>query len=476
MYSWYNKAAICYAYLDDVSIETVTDDNSHLFTGTLWATRGWTLQELLAPSEVIFYSQNWSKLGSKITLHKALSKMTGIDEDFLTGKRSIEVASIAKKMSWAARRQTTRPEDIAYCLMGIFLVNMPMLYGEGDKAFLRLQEEIMKHSDDQSLFAWTTDQVQDDTYHGLLAKHPSYFKHSNSIIPYQDREVRQPFSMSNRGLQIELYLNKLEGDRLYAAALDCPVPPLFADGAFLTIYLEQLPGAELQYARVKVGRFGEIHKRGNLQTIFVRQNVVVSDVDGIYPNHMLQLRRFDGDGEMYRVAKVLFPRSMTRPPPVKSSKATSVWGAHGDVPPTCTVIRRAEKAFCCALSVSWREKEAFVIMLGSSGGYQVGFCGVGCDTAYLENNEPTRELEAMFEPIAMGSRLTIGYHSIRVTAEPLIVGGAKYYMIDVRVEAIERPPDLLDAILDKVDDIVATSKDTKSRGIKKLRDIFNREK
>src|SRR5450755_1681993 len=82
-----------------------------------------------------------------------ISRITGIQGEVLLGG-SVENFSVAQRMSWAAKRYTTRLEDLAYCLMGLFNVNMPMLYGEGERAFIRLQEEIMKVSDDDSLFAW----------------------------------------------------------------------------------------------------------------------------------------------------------------------------------------------------------------------------------------------------------------------------------------------------------------------------------
>ncbi|KAK8058001.1 HET-domain-containing protein [Apiospora phragmitis] len=147
MFRWYQNAQVCYAYLDDVtSIEGLGD--------SLWLTRGWTLQELIAPKQVWFYSSSWEYLGSKVELAAQLQTFTGIEQSVLSTGRFGHVC-VAHRMEWAARRTTTRIEDRAYCLMGIFDVNMPLIYGEGKKAFLRLQREIMKiHSDDQTLFAW----------------------------------------------------------------------------------------------------------------------------------------------------------------------------------------------------------------------------------------------------------------------------------------------------------------------------------
>lgn len=154
MYAWYGKAKRCYAYLADVPTEVDINSKESVFAKSRWFTRGWTLQELIAPQDVVFYSQDWVKLGEKSSndensLHDIISSITRIDSTVLQGLRDLESMSLAKRMSWASTRRTTRIEDRAYCLMGLFNVNMPMLYGEGEKAFIRLQEEIMKESDDR---------------------------------------------------------------------------------------------------------------------------------------------------------------------------------------------------------------------------------------------------------------------------------------------------------------------------------------
>jgi hypothetical protein len=133
--------------------------------------------------------------------------------------------SIAQRMSWASRRETTRSEDIAYCLMGIFDVNMPLLYGEGTKAFVRLQEEILKRSYDYSLFAWTTPKP-DCIYEGFLAASPSYFQHSNHYVfrnsPTRMLRLTQPCSMTNMGLCIDVPLFHVPGrDYGFIAVLLC---------------------------------------------------------------------------------------------------------------------------------------------------------------------------------------------------------------------------------------------------------------
>ncbi|KAH8782110.1 heterokaryon incompatibility protein-domain-containing protein, partial [Hyaloscypha finlandica] len=146
MYSWYKESQVCYAYLADIRRgETLQDD----LRGSNWFTRGWTLQELLAPSSVVFFDTNWNDVGTKGSLVDIISEITGIG-DFV----NFEGACVAQKMSWMAKRETTRVEDGAYCLLGLFNVNMPPLYGEGEKSFMRLQLEILKTSDDESIFAW----------------------------------------------------------------------------------------------------------------------------------------------------------------------------------------------------------------------------------------------------------------------------------------------------------------------------------
>jgi hypothetical protein len=154
VYTWYKKATVCYAYMRDFKIaEKRKRDELHGFQQNEWFTRGWTLQELLAPSRVAFYDKDWKIVGTKTSLVTQTRQASGIPEPFLTGQRHPREASVAMRMSWICRRTTTRPEDIAYCILGLFKVNMPLLYGEGEKAFMRLQQEITKASDDESIFA-----------------------------------------------------------------------------------------------------------------------------------------------------------------------------------------------------------------------------------------------------------------------------------------------------------------------------------
>jgi Heterokaryon incompatibility protein (HET) len=148
MFAWYQNAAKCYVYLSDVSATNrrSSDQPSEpvwdlAFRVCKWFTRGWTLQELLAPVEVEFFSLEGKKLGDKKSLEKQIHDITGIPVPALRGSPLSEF-SVEERMSWAKTRQTKREEDKAYSLLGIFGVYMPLIYGEGANAFRRLQKEI----------------------------------------------------------------------------------------------------------------------------------------------------------------------------------------------------------------------------------------------------------------------------------------------------------------------------------------------
>ena len=152
MFKYYSFSDICYVYLADVAADTLEDP--HKFPEGRWQRRGWTLQELLAPHNVVFMSRDWTLLGNKYTLATALEEATGIPASVLRLEQDFATMSVAVRMSWAATRETTRVEDEAYCLLGIFGVNMPTIYGEGKNAFYRLQEEIVRYSTDNTFLVW----------------------------------------------------------------------------------------------------------------------------------------------------------------------------------------------------------------------------------------------------------------------------------------------------------------------------------
>lgn len=152
MYAWYEEAEVCLAYLaDDHSL------NRHSFARSEWHKRGWTLQELIAPTEVLFYLSDWSLRGYRSEMADEISAATRIDANVLQRQPWFTLSdySAAKILAWAAGRRTSKPEDRAYSLFGLFGVNLPVLYGEGEtKAFWRLQMEIFRCTSDHSLFVW----------------------------------------------------------------------------------------------------------------------------------------------------------------------------------------------------------------------------------------------------------------------------------------------------------------------------------
>ncbi|KAK7996528.1 hypothetical protein PG989_004568 [Apiospora arundinis] len=244
MFNWYKRSTVCYVYLADVrQVEDI--DRCR------WLCRGWTLQELIAPRHVVFYSQDWSRLGSRNSLSDKLMPLTGIGQELLYRKEFfgevedlLSFVSIATKMSWAANRQTTRREDVAYCLMGLFGVHMPLLYGEGDKAFLRLQEEILKDTTDTSILAHQYFGNSDS----LLASHP--IKFGRGLTAINEASSTSLLRYSNKQITFEAMICPVGDEpkpQTYAAILDC----CFEKDIFsrAVILLEPVDGLDAVFVR-----------------------------------------------------------------------------------------------------------------------------------------------------------------------------------------------------------------------------------
>lgn len=210
MFSWYKNATICYAYLADVEprpLGTMTEDYPRHFRQSRWFTRGWTLQELLAPRQIVFCAKDWSKIGNRYDIADDISLATGIPEEYLVAWRApLASASIAQRMSWLSGRETTRIEDMAYCVLGIFDINMPLLYGEGPKAFTRLQEEIIRSSTDHTIFCWNWTEMVPSKWASLLAPCPQAFINSGGYVRTKESTATDSltFTMTNAGLSIHL--------------------------------------------------------------------------------------------------------------------------------------------------------------------------------------------------------------------------------------------------------------------------------
>ncbi|KAJ8127669.1 hypothetical protein O1611_g5969 [Lasiodiplodia mahajangana] len=231
MYQWYSDATVCLVYLSDWE---------GLGLGHCrWFTRGWALQELVAPCYVRFYNSRWSYIGSKDhTNREQLAQITGIDQQILGATSPAQIRDrlsrtpICQRMSWASMRETTKVEDVAYCLLGIFDIQMPLLYGEGETAFIRLQQRIAETTNDLTLFAWKlqkgmavkhnprnimrSDPISEKCgpgpleavpsephdYHGILACSPREFALGGRIRSSRDRIYNPEFSITNKGIRI----------------------------------------------------------------------------------------------------------------------------------------------------------------------------------------------------------------------------------------------------------------------------------
>lgn len=250
MFKWYRDARVCITYLSDVDSGfssglpgyQVTDPGqeestkvtappdgpkaTNIFQSTngdmpsQWFSRGWTLQELLAPRDMYFYDVNWEYLGTKTLLAQEIERITGIDAEYLTGAKNFRKACIATRMSWMAGRTTTRVEDTTYSMLGLFDVTMTVQYGEGQRAFMRLQQELLSAALDESIFAWRMPEpsagekqdIERDTgttwesnEWGLLAPSPDWFRNCGNVRIEGGLPVGRParsFQMDRQGLQI----------------------------------------------------------------------------------------------------------------------------------------------------------------------------------------------------------------------------------------------------------------------------------
>ncbi|GAW19450.1 hypothetical protein ANO14919_089370 [Xylariales sp. No.14919] len=234
MFKWYREAKLCITYLSDVKRDAgLPITSSKIFQRTYneepseWFSRGWTLQELLAPQDMQFYDRDWAYIGTKREMADTLARVSGIDARYLTGASHFREACIAVKMSWMAQRTTTREEDMAYSMVGIFGVTMTPQYGEGRGAFMRLQEILLStYHFDESLFAWKMPELTSGAEHGvggdkwaagewgLIAASPEWFGGSGDIVTIPERPEARSFVMTPQGLRApirrQLYAGKMK--------------------------------------------------------------------------------------------------------------------------------------------------------------------------------------------------------------------------------------------------------------------------
>ena len=286
MFRWYQNAEVCYTYLSDTQApegEVCELDATWIktFRKSRWFTRGWTLQELIAPMTLIFFSKQWTKIGTKESLRDVIESFTGVPAHILMNY-DLSRVSVAQRMSWAAHRVTSRTEDIAYCLMGIFDVNMPMLYGEGEKAFIRLQEEIIKTSDDISIFSWCDPKASFSTYRGLLARSPSDFAQCKDV-EWVRTKAHPPYQITNKGIKMDSKMIPRESrDNEYIAPL-WGVAKKAMPNMWIGIYLQKI--GEDQYARIQSDQIAIFRdtligtSSDPWSTLFIRQKIVMERLD-----------------------------------------------------------------------------------------------------------------------------------------------------------------------------------------------------
>ncbi|KAH6659767.1 heterokaryon incompatibility protein-domain-containing protein [Truncatella angustata] len=249
MYEWYEKSAVCYVYLSDVPADDDPYELYSAFRFSRWFTRGWTLQEFLAPRKLRFFNNEWTRcFGTDITRPRDKTEQTMMDLSYdfkwneaqvcnilaaITGigitivsTGNFEITTMAQRFSWAAHRKTTRVEDMAYCLLGILRVKMPLLYGEGEAAFQRLQEVAINTRIDQSYLCWGLDMAWPEIAAAQMANHvlarsPLAFQHCGGVrsLVEDDSEALRTQSVINQGLQLEVDVLPVKQNGLISLAL-----------------------------------------------------------------------------------------------------------------------------------------------------------------------------------------------------------------------------------------------------------------
>ncbi|KAK5654019.1 hypothetical protein OQA88_7696 [Cercophora sp. LCS_1] len=264
MYRWYEKAAACYAYLSDLAPGVELDVG---LSECRWFSRGWTLQELIAPPEVFFFDCEWNYRGKRSMLAKEISSITRIPESILRKEARPSDFCIAARMSWASKRETTRIEDAAYSLMGIFDVNMPLIYGEREKAFRRLQDLIIQTAGDLSMLAWTYESEDCPEFTGFFAESPREFWNCSNMMTTQGDSIEPDLAMTIRGIQMDtnlvhLHLNKTA----YQPVLDvsCRLGDIYVG-----VHLRKIGGN--RYARWKPNLLGLFTSRSDLGLVTQRK-------------------------------------------------------------------------------------------------------------------------------------------------------------------------------------------------------------
>lgn len=438
MFAWYRNSTLCYAYLSD--LPTVKLGESR------WVTRGWTLQELIAPKTVKFYDDRWTFNGTKSGLISQLNEITGVDKVILSGG-NLRLISVARKISWAAKRKTTRVEDMAYCLLGLFDISMPMLYGEGHKAFRRLQEKIVEEYDDHSLFAWRATTPGDHA--GLFAESPADFASSANIVPCLGRRS-EPAVVTSRGVRISAFLTTGQDASLnepaVLAVLNCRSLDFDMEStkrtaiALRMCYDADGSGAMSGYVRIRPGDlFSAYTKRQERKILYILKNNHFGDLAGsriyfvrtwpLWPRekpfefiHAYPQEQWDEGNSLFRMQRLecglaQFALVFRQAFPSLDGKA-----------PGCFVV---------FLWVSDKSKEADVASSSSVPQKTVGLkCYVEyrqcSDTAHIELGESWEDKSSTYNASARVEGVALKCYASRV-----VVSGQEVYCVDLHVKNVD---------------------------------------
>lgn len=447
MFDWYRGSAVCYAHVEDYMAEK---GGCGALSDSRWFTRGWTLQELLAPTRLVFYAAGWNEVGTRDELCADISHFTNISTDILIGRRPVETTSIANRMGWAAHRETTRPEDMAYCLMGMFDVHMPLLYGEGQcKAFFRLQEEIMKNSSDHTLFAWADANADDETECGMLAPSPRCFASTDMLLPYEEWTDRAPHAWTNKGLFIELRLTpvgKTGINDVYQATLNCP-PPDFEKASYLTVYLKCTNKHLRRYSRVCASRLGRVRDsdavvglggtegpRHALEQIFVKEpsGQMRFETEVIYPYHFLVIETNFDKGKIYKITQMA--RYSRRD--VAAPYLTGTYGHRS------TLLRRGAGVVTTALVISRKDGKRLLVAFGTADPLTLAFDAYELDDKAIM--PPPDVVQEAFTPQDLRDVVELRHHRVSVNLLSTEIdssqGRSKTYSVMLCIQEFEAPP------------------------------------
>lgn len=279
-------------------------------------------------------------------------------------------------------------------------------------------------------------------------------------------ETSAPFSISNKGLRIELHLSPYEGG-LYVAALDCPVPPDYE--GFIGIYLKRVSTGADQYVRVKVHALCKITARGSIETVYAGHFRLDIGPEDIFPLHAFQLRKGPTQYDGYKLIRVFSSSREDRPAPILTSQR---WPPARR--PYTFKISKGNSRLAGALLLERDDGEKLVILLGSNTDFGVGF-----EVASISKFEDWEELQRSFNSQAPGTNMVLENHRVRVNTEPQVHDGVKYYMVDLVVQALYHAPNPIDVIREMIPGVQSHSderpphaKVTPSLGFEKFKRHF----